>query len=119
MTTTTDVAPDPAPPAAPDDEARRSLHDIAAALRVQASRILELETEVDRLQQVAARARAAHADELAERCAALEDEIAAIMATRTMRTLALPRRVYGLFRRNGLHPRRWASTVLGRVRRSR
>lgn len=121
----TDLDVEPATPLDPGIDARRQLQDVASAVRIQASRILELEAEVERLRAAAVSARAAHFDRLAERCAALEEELDAIKATHTMRVLAAPRRLYSLVRRNGLSPRRWLAPQLawwsrtrGRVRRA-
>lgn len=94
---------------------RGHIEVVASALRVQASRILELEAEVERLSSLSDDLRV---DGLATECASLRAELDAIKGTRTWRYLERPRRVYGIVRRNRLDPRDWARDVRRRTRRA-
>lgn len=106
-----DQTPDLDAPHTPD--AHQSIEVVASALRVQASRILELEAEVERLGSLFDVARA---DGFAAECAAMRTELDAIKATHTWRHLALPRRIYGIVRRNRLDARSWGRDVRRRMR---
>ena len=90
------------------DGAQHHVEEIALALRVQASRILELEAEVDRLDRLASGERG---EGLTAECAALRAELDAVYSTKTLRVLAFPRRVHGILLRNRLDVRCWARDV--------